>query len=86
MIKIGDKVYCHTEHIVKHIILKDNYSFTKDLLYRVVYIRNMYDSIYIICNEGDTICFDYPEEYNKYFFNIKQMRKKKLEQLEKSYA
>ena len=81
MIKRDDKVYCYNEHIVK----EENYSFTKDVLYNIVYIHYNKGVIFLNSNEGFTISFDYPDEYNNHFLTIKQLRKKKLEKLEKLY-
>lgn len=74
-----NNVYCHTE-----LFVEINNTFTKGKYYEIRPISYPFpreDFIHLKSNEGYTVSFRYPEEYDKHFYTFKQLRKNKLENL-----
>ena len=82
---VGDKLICHTQLYVSSVhnsdFIKGN-SYTID---RVGKVSNGNDGFWLLCdNKISSYGFSYPDEYNKYFYSIKEVRKQKLQKINES--
>ena len=78
-VKVGDKVYCHTEYSV-YIWRK---SFSKGNIY-IIDTVNIIDSeiwVWMFDDFGSQVSICYDNKFDKYFYTDKELRRKKLEKL-----
>ena len=79
--KVGDKLICHTiSYSWRTDFIKGN-SYTIDMVGKV---QGGNDGFWLLNETKIQHGFSYPDDYNKYFYSLKEQRKEKLKKIDES--